>query len=71
METAIIVLLGLLIAFIVLVPAGLVLWMYHVIAHRPGGQPIAALEFAFAKIGKQVGRLIRLGRRRASAEGAA
>ncbi len=54
-----------------LLASGLVLWMYHVIAHRPGGQPIAALEFAFAKIGKQVGRLIRLGRRRASAEGAA
>ena len=54
-----------------LLASGLVLWMYHVIAHRPGGQPIAALEFAFAKIGKQIGRLIRLGRRRPSAEGAA
>ena len=54
-----------------LLASGLVLWMYHVIAHRPGGQPIAALEFAFAKIGKQIGRLIRLGRRRTSAEGAA
>ena len=54
-----------------LLASGLVLWMYHVIAHRPGGQPIAALEFAFAKIGKQIGRLIRLGRRRPSAEGGA
>ncbi len=30
----------------------LIVWMYHVIAHRPGGQPIGALEAAFAKIGK-------------------
>jgi lipopolysaccharide export system permease protein len=29
-------------------------WMYHVIAHRPGGQPIGALEAAFAKLGKAV-----------------
>jgi len=43
--------------------AGLILWMYHVIAHRPGGQPIGALEFAFAKLGKQVARLLRLGRK--------
>ena len=45
--------------------------MYHVIANRPGGQPIAALEYAFAKLGKQIARLVRFGRRRASAEGAA
>jgi lipopolysaccharide export system permease protein len=32
----------------------LIVWMYHVIAHRPGGQPIGALEAAFAKIGKAV-----------------
>ena len=29
-------------------------WMYHVVAHRPGGQPIGALERSFAKIGKSV-----------------
>jgi len=55
--------------------AGLILWMYHVIAHRPGGQPIAALEFAFAKIAKQVFRLLGVLRRRpratTMAEGAA
>ncbi|HTK58130.1 MAG TPA: LPS export ABC transporter permease LptF [Sphingomicrobium sp.] len=33
---------------------GLILWMYHVLAHRPGGQPIGALEAAFAKLGKAV-----------------
>ncbi len=33
-------------------------WMYHVIAHRPGGQPIGALERGAAKIGKTVRRLL-------------
>ena len=33
-------------------------WMYHVIAHRPGGQPIGALEAAFARIGKWIGKLV-------------
>ncbi|MDQ3074997.1 MAG: LPS export ABC transporter permease LptF [Pseudomonadota bacterium] len=32
-------------------------WMYHVIAHRPGGQPIGALEASFARLGKMIGRL--------------
>ena len=30
----------------------LVVWMYHVIAHRPGGQPIGALERVFTKAGR-------------------
>ncbi len=51
--------------------AALIFWMYHVIAHRPGGQPIAALEFAVGKLGKQIVRLFRLGRTRSPAEGAA
>jgi lipopolysaccharide export system permease protein len=34
--------------------AVLIAWMYHVIAHKPGGQPIGALERFFAKIGKAV-----------------
>ncbi|BBD98472.1 LPS export ABC transporter permease LptF [Sphingobium amiense] len=59
-----------------LLASALVLWMYHVLAHRPGGQPIAALEYAFGKLGKQVVRLLRLRRRRSdalpdAAEGAA
>jgi lipopolysaccharide export system permease protein len=33
-------------------------WMYHVIAHRPGGQPIGALEAGFAKVGKLIGKLV-------------
>jgi lipopolysaccharide export system permease protein len=36
----------------------LIFWMYHVIAHRPGGQPIGALEAAFAKIGKTVRKMM-------------
>jgi lipopolysaccharide export system permease protein len=28
--------------------------MYHVIAHRPGGQPIGALEWAAAKAVRRV-----------------
>ena len=36
----------------------LILWMYHVIAHRPGGQPIGALEAAFGKIGKTIRKLL-------------
>jgi lipopolysaccharide export system permease protein len=34
--------------------AALVAWMYHVIAHRPGGQPIGALERVFARASKVV-----------------
>ncbi|HVF37147.1 MAG TPA: LPS export ABC transporter permease LptF [Sphingomicrobium sp.] len=36
----------------------LIVWMYHVIAHRPGGQPIGALEAAFVKVGQMLKRLI-------------
>ena len=32
----------------------MILWMYHVLAHKPGGQPIGALERFFAMLGKQV-----------------
>jgi lipopolysaccharide export system permease protein len=43
--------------------AGLILWMYHVVAHVPGGQPIGALEVFAAKAGKSLRKLLRLGRR--------
>ncbi len=33
-------------------------WMYHVLAHRPGGQPIGALEVGAARIGKAVRRIL-------------
>jgi len=42
----------------------LIAWMYHVVAHRPGGQPIGALERFFAKAGKLVKGLLK--RRRAT-----
>jgi len=38
--------------------AALILWMYHVLAHRPGGQPIGAIEWAFARAARSVRRLL-------------
>ncbi|HET9810368.1 MAG TPA: LPS export ABC transporter permease LptF [Sphingomicrobium sp.] len=37
-----------------LLMAGLIGWMYHVIAQRPGGQPIGALEWAAAKLVRRI-----------------
>ena len=37
--------------------AALVVWMYHRVAHVPGGQAIGALESAFAKLSKRIGKL--------------
>lgn len=41
---------------------GFCLWVYHVLAHRPGGQPIGALDRWFAGLARWLGSL--LGRRR-------
>jgi lipopolysaccharide export system permease protein len=41
--------------------AALIVWMYVTLAYRPGGQPIGALERAFARFGKAIGRILRLG----------
>jgi lipopolysaccharide export system permease protein len=30
--------------------AAVIAWMYHVLAHRPGGQPIGALERFFGRV---------------------
>jgi lipopolysaccharide export system permease protein len=38
--------------------SALIIWMYHVLAHQPGGQPIGALERAFAKVGQAVRSLL-------------
>ena len=38
--------------------SALIFWMYHVLAHRPGGQPIGALERAFTLAGRSVRKLI-------------
>ena len=43
--------------------AGIILWMYHVIAHVPGGQPIGALEVAAEEAGKRIKKLLRFGRK--------
>lgn len=43
--------------------AALILWMYYVIAHVPGGQPIGALEVFAAKAGKWFKRVFRFGRK--------
>jgi lipopolysaccharide export system permease protein len=42
-----------------LVFGGSIVWMYYTLAHKPGGQPIGALERVFAKLSKLLGRLIR------------
>ena len=38
--------------------ASLIAWMYHVLAHKPGGQPIGALEWFFAEIAKRIRNLL-------------
>jgi lipopolysaccharide export system permease protein len=44
--------LGLWVPLIIL--SGLIYWMYHVLAHKPGGQPIGALEWFFAAAAKRI-----------------
>jgi lipopolysaccharide export system permease protein len=44
--------------------AFMILWMYWTLAHKPGGQPIGALERAFAKLSKAIGRLTGAERRK-------
>lgn len=46
---------------------GLILWMYWTLAHKPGGQPIGALERAAARVAKLFRRLLRRDRRLAAA----
>lgn len=38
-------------------------WLYHVLAHRPGGEPIGGLDRIYGKLAKAVGKLVK--RRRA------
>jgi lipopolysaccharide export system permease protein len=38
--------------------SALIFWMYHVLAHRPGGQPIGALERAASQVAKSLRRLL-------------
>ena len=34
--------------------SGVIFWMYHVLAHKPGGQPLGALEWFFAGLAKRI-----------------
>ena len=51
-----------------LIFSGLMIWMYWTLAHKPGGQPIGALERLFARMSKRIRRLFR--RRGAAGPGA-
>jgi lipopolysaccharide export system permease protein len=51
--------------------AALLIWMYWTLAHKPGGQPIGALERGFSKISKAISAILRVGRRRELAPPAA
>ena len=44
--------------------AALILWMYHIAAHVPGGQPIGALERFADKSGKAIRKFFHFGKRR-------
>jgi lipopolysaccharide export system permease protein len=48
--------------------AALNVWMYWTLAHKPGGQPIGALERSFAKLTKSIAWLLPLGPRRRAVE---
>lgn len=47
-----------------LIFSAIILWMYHVAAHRPGGQPIGALEAVFSKGTRWLTKWFRFGRRK-------
>ena len=47
--------------------AALILWMYWTLAHKPGGQPIGALERGFSRIARALGRIVRRRRREPAA----
>ncbi len=38
--------------------AVMIFWMYHVLAHRPGGQPIGTLERSFTKLWRTIRKLL-------------
>lgn len=44
---------------------GLIIWMYHMVANVPGGQPIAVLEKAFSKFGGVFKSILNFNRKRA------
>ncbi|SIN59520.1 lipopolysaccharide export system permease protein [Parasphingorhabdus marina DSM 22363] len=46
--------------------SALIIWMYHMVAHVPGGQPIGALEKGFSKFGGVFKGLLNFNRKRAN-----
>lgn len=50
--------------------SALVIWMYWTLAHKPGGQPIGALERVADKAGKAIGKVLRPRRRATALEAA-
>jgi lipopolysaccharide export system permease protein len=38
--------------------SAMIVWMYHVLAHKPGGQPIGTLERAAARAAKVIRSLL-------------
>ncbi len=38
--------------------SALIYWMYHVLAHRPGGQPIGTLERGFSHLARAIRQLL-------------
>jgi lipopolysaccharide export system permease protein len=38
--------------------SGLIIWMYHVLAHKPGGQPIGAIEWFAGRVARRVRSLL-------------
>lgn len=46
-----------------LIFGGLIVWMYWTLAHKPGGQPIGALERGASKAWKRIAGLLRIRRR--------
>ncbi len=47
-----------------LIISALIMWMYHIAAHVPGGQPIGALERGAGKIGQGLVRLLSVFKRK-------
>ena len=38
--------------------AAMIVWMYHVLAHKPGGQPIGALDWLFGRVARFIRSLL-------------
>ena len=41
-----------------IVLSAMIFWMYHILAHKPGGQPIGALEWFATKVARRIRALM-------------